>query len=255
MPKETRKFAILDLETTGGNVKNHRITEVAIRIHDGNNVVDSFETLVNPQRMIPPFVSRLTGIDNDLVKDAPVFADVLDQIDAITQDCVVVAHNVNFDYGFLRREFLMHDRKFLRKKLCTVRLARKLMPGLPSYSLGKLAKHFGNPIDKRHRAGGDVDFTVQLFEKLLTLDNQDAIEFALNQRNRESLLPPNVRRKDYEKLPETLGIYFFKDQRGKILYIGKAKNIKERVSSHFGLNTNTNAKHLFVKRIYGVGYE
>ena len=255
MNKKSVKFAVLDIETTGGNPVYHRMTEIAIRIYDGKKLLDSFDTLLNPQRIINPFITRLTGITNEMVKDAPTFEEVADRIDEITKDCVVVAHNVNFDYGFIKGEFRKIDRTFKRKKLCTVRLSRKILPNLYSYSLGKIATQLGYKIENRHRAAGDTDFTLELFKILLEKDTDNHIEEFLNQRTRESLIPPNLDRKKFDLLPESMGLYFFKDRKGKVLYIGKAKNLKNRVAEHFSGNTNTASRNRFTKQIWDLDYK
>lgn len=255
MIKQPKRFAILDIETTGGNAAFHAITDIAIRIHDGNKVIDTFDSLINPNKPIPPFIVNLTGITNDMVKDAPTFEEVAEKIDQITENCIIVAHNVNFDYGFIRNEFRKIGKSFVRKKLCTVRLSRQILPNLYSYSLGKIAQQLGYKIEGRHRAAGDTDFTVKLFEILLEKDLEKFIDVALNQRSRESLIPPNLDKSKFDLLPESLGLYFFKDRKGKFIYIGKAKNIKSRVADHFGGNTNTRSKNLFLKRIWDVEYK
>ena len=200
MIKQPKRFAILDIETTGGNAAFHAITDIAIRIHDGNKVIDSFDSLINPNKPIPPFIVNLTGITNDMVKDAPTFEEVAEKIDQITENCIIVAHNVNFDYGFIRNEFRKLGKSFVRKKLCTVRLSRQILPNLYSYSLGKIAQQLGFKIEGRHRAAGDTDFTVKLFEILLEKDAEKFIDVALNQRSRESLIPPNLDKTKFDLL-------------------------------------------------------
>lgn len=249
------KYAIIDIETTGGSAAKSRITEVAIFVHDGEKVLETYDTLINPCREIPWNITKLTGITNEMVADAPLFHEVADQIDAITQDCVFVAHNVNFDYGFIRAEFERLGRSYRRKKLCTVRLSRRLLPGKFSYSLGKLCASEGIPLYDRHRAKGDAEATTILFAKLLKLDKEGFIQKSLNPQSLEALLPPNLPKSDFLGLPHAQGIYYFKDQKQRIVYIGKAKNIKSRVHSHFGGNSNTKSKYYFVKNIYSIDFK
>tara|TARA_B100001109_G_scaffold253925_1_gene252539 strand:+ start:7655 stop:9028 length:1374 start_codon:yes stop_codon:yes gene_type:complete len=248
-------YAIVDLETTGGSATKSRITEVAIVKHDGNQIVEEFQTLINPQREIPPQIVRLTGITDEMVIDAPTFSQVADQIEKLTQDCIFVAHNVNFDYSFLRAAFQQNGQSFKRKKLCTVRLSRKLLPGKASYSLGKLCKSEEIPLQNRHRAMGDAKATALLFEKLLKIDTEGFIQKALNPLSLEALLPPNLAKADFNALPEEQGLYYMKDKQGKIVYIGQAKNIKKRVHSHFSGNSNTRSKYHFVKNIYSLDFK
>lgn len=173
-------YAIVDIETTGGGGTS-RITEIAVFRHDGIRIVDFFHSLINPEMYIPPFITRLTGIDNEMVKDAPTFYDVQDAVRAMTRDAWFVAHNAKFDYGFIKREFGALDEYFQRDLLCTVQLSRKIFPGLKSYSLGNLCESLEIMIENRHRAHGDAEATVRLFEKLLLNDRQNLIPMDLYQ--------------------------------------------------------------------------
>ncbi|KAA6438603.1 3'-5' exonuclease [Dyadobacter flavalbus] len=167
-------YAIIDIETTGGG-GTARITEIAVFRHDGSKVVDTFHSLINPEIYIPPFITRLTGIDNEMVRDSPTFFDVQDALRAITKDAWFVAHNARFDYGFIKREYGALEEYYQRDILCTVQLSRKIFPGLKSYSLGKLCESLGINIENRHRAHGDAEATVRLFEKLLSNDSKKLI--------------------------------------------------------------------------------
>ena len=164
------KFAIIDTETTGVDPKKNKITEIAIIISDGQKILDSFFSLINPQCLIPPFISNLTGISNEMVRSAPQFSELAKTIHMITEDCVFVAHNARFDYGFVSSEFSALGNSYIRKTLCTVKLARKVIPKLPSYSLGNLCGSLQIPIESRHRAFGDAKATSLLLEKLLLAD-------------------------------------------------------------------------------------
>jgi len=224
-------FTIIDVETTG---RTNRITEISIFRHDGHKVVDEFTSLVNPQQTIPYHITVLTGIDNAMVEDAPIFEDIADTILEITEDAIFVAHNVNFDYNVIRNEIKHIGKDFRRKKLCTVRLSRKLIPGFPSYGLGKLCKSLDIPIEDRHRARGDAAATVILFEMLYKKeDDLSTINHFLNPRSREATLPSHLPSKIFNGIPHKPGIYLFRDKRGKIIYVGKAIDLKKRVLSHF----------------------
>lgn len=173
-------YAIVDIETTGGGGAA-RITEIAVFRHDGAQIVDFFHSLINPEIYIPPFITRLTGIDNEMVRDAPTFYEVQDAVRAMTRDAWFVAHNAKFDYGFIKREFGALDEYFQRDLLCTVQLSRKIFPGLKSYSLGNLCQSLEIVIENRHRAHGDAEATVRLFEMLLSNDRQNLIPVNLFQ--------------------------------------------------------------------------
>lgn len=248
------KYAIVDIETTGGSPDYSAITEVAIFIHDGKQIIDSYETLINPNRVIPRYITGLTGIDNHLVEDAPAFEDVAGKIHSMLHDCIFVAHNVGFDYSFIKQGLEWHGYEFNLKKLCTVRLGRKIFPGLKSYSLGNLCNWAGIQIQNRHRAGGDAEATVKLFEKMLQEDKENYIETYLKRNSKEQLLPPNLPKIQFTCLPDVTGVYYFHDQKGKVIYVGKAKNIKSRIASHF--NGKSKATRLsFMEQIHSISYE
>lgn len=226
-------YAIVDIETTGGYAEYHRITEIAICHHDGKGVTGFFHTLINPGRNIPAFITGLTGITADMVARAPTFEEVAEDIFRLLDGRVFVAHNAHFDYSFLKKEFEGVGIAWRAKKLCTVRLSRKLLPGLRSYSLGSLAEVLGINLINRHRAGGDVEATAQLFTRLLETDREGYVERLLRHNSGETILPPNLPRHEFDRLPAAPGIYYFLDGRKRVIYIGKAANIKKRVAGHF----------------------
>lgn len=160
-------YAIIDIETTGNTYKSGKITEIAIFIHDGFEIVDSFSSLINPECYISDFITRLTGIDNEMVRQAPRFYEVARKVVEMTKDTVFVAHNVNFDYKFIQEEFIRLGYDYQRKTMCTVRMGRKYLPGHKSYSLGKLCSELGISINGRHRAAGDALATVKVFEMIM----------------------------------------------------------------------------------------
>jgi DNA polymerase III subunit epsilon len=240
-------YAIIDIETTGGNASRERITEIAIFVHDGNKVVNEYSTLVNPECKVPPFVARLTGISDEMLKDAPKFYEVARDIVEITEGCTFVAHNAAFDYSFVKQEFLNLGYKYKRPVLCSVKMSRKLMPGLKSYSLGNLCNNLGIEITSRHRAAGDALATVKLFERLLSIDP------TLSQIPTDGL-HPLLDRSIFNKLPTVAGVYYFHDENGKLLYIGKSKNIHARVLSHFQ-NSSTSKAIEMRSNTAGISFE
>ncbi|MDB2607100.1 exonuclease domain-containing protein [Zobellia sp.] len=227
-------YSIVDIETTGNGIKGNKITEISIFKYDGYEIVDEFTSLVNPQTEIPYFITRLTGIDDDMVRSAPTLDEITDDILKITENTIFVAHSVNFDYNVIKNELKLLGLDFIRKKLCTVRLSRKLLPGYHSYSLGKLCSSLHIPLTDRHRARGDAHATTLLFKKLLRADGADEVfKTFLNARSQEATLPSALPMEDFEKLPAAPGVYYFKNEKGKIIYVGKAINLKKRVLSHF----------------------
>lgn len=226
-------YAIVDIETTGGYAESHRITEIAIYHFDGMQVTDKYHTLINPGRRIPTFITGLTGITTEMVQDAPAFEEIAEEIFSRLKDRVFVAHNAHFDYSFLKKEFDEVGMHWVTKKLCTVRLSRKIIPGLNSYSLGRLAESLGIKIPDRHRAGGDAMATTRIFAELVRRDNGGIITKALKRNSGETILPPNLPKAEYDKLPAKAGVYYFHDVRGNVIYVGKAINIKKRIAGHF----------------------
>jgi len=248
-------YAIVDIETTGGYASGNGITEISIQVHDGITVIESWDTLINPEQYIPSHIESLTGISNELVADAPVFPDVAAQIYAMLHDKVFVAHNVNFDYSFIRHHLALAGYTLNVKKLCTVRLSRKLFPGHASYSLGKLCGSMQIPLENRHRAGGDAAATAILFSRLLEADADNIITQSLAKASREQALPPHLAKSYIERIPPNPGIYYFKDEKGKVIYVGKAKNLKKRVCSHFTGNNISKQRQDFLKNIHTIDYE
>ncbi len=227
-------YAILDLETTGGNAIHDKITEIAIYLHDGYGIVKEYTSLINPECNIPPFISRLTGIDNEMVRDAPKFYEVAKEIIEFTEGATIVAHNAPFDYSFLAQEYKSLGYTFSRDYLCTVRLSRKIIPGYRSYSLGNLCNTLGIPLYNRHRAAGDALATVKLFELLLAKDPEKEIFSSFVKNDYLHLrFPPEFNRSILEKLPESPGVYYFYNADNTIIYVGKSNNIRKRVLMHF----------------------
>jgi DNA polymerase-3 subunit epsilon len=249
------KFAIVDIETTGGYASGNGITEISIHIHDGHVVTESWETLINPEQFIPSHIEALTGISNEMVSTAPTFDAVAGHIYDLLHDKVFIAHNVNFDYSFIRHHLSLCGHTLNSKKLCTVRLSRKLFPGQPSYSLGKLCSALKIDLCNRHRAGGDAAATAILFGMLLKADVDDTIALSLKTSSREQVLPPHLSKTYIDRLPQNPGVYYFKDEKGKVIYIGKAKNIRKRVNSHFTGNTPSKQRQDFLKKIHNIDYE
>ena len=231
-------YAIVDLETTGGMAKRDKITEIGIVLYDGEKIINKYQTLVNPGRSIPSEITRITGITNEMVADAPMFYEVAKDVVEMTDGAIFVAHNVRFDYSFLKQEFGSLGYTFTKRQLCTVRLSRKTFPGLRSYSLGNLIKHFGIPVDARHRALDDAMATTELLEKILNQDYADqTIDQIVNQGIKTSKLPKEITLEKLHALPEGPGVYYLHNVYNKIIYIGKSINIKKRVMQHFSKAT------------------
>jgi DNA polymerase-3 subunit epsilon len=231
-------YAILDIETTGGQFNEEGITEIAIYKFDGHEIVDQFISLVNPEIPIQPFVVKLTGINNAMLRSAPKFFEVAKRIIEMTNDCVIVAHNASFDYRILRTEFRRLGYDFEARTLCTVELSKKLLPEQPSHSLGKLVRALGIPMADRHRASGDALATVKLFKILLEKDLEKEIVKDFIKLEIEKGIAPKLL-DIVSSLPAKTGTYYIHNQKGNLIYIGKSRNIKKRINQHF---TGTSVK-------------
>lgn len=218
-------FAIIDVETTGLSAKNEKITEIAILLHDGQKVTDSFQTLVNPEKKIPYRITQITGINDQMVSGAPKFYELAKKIIELTHGRIIVGHNVRFDYSFLQNEFNEFDYSFKRKTICTVKTSRKLIPGQGSYSLGKLTASLGIPHIDKHRALGDAKATAVLLDLLLKIDPKIGGEDAVK-------LPEALSKEQIANIPRKTGVYYFFNYKKEIIYVGKSIDIHQRVLQH-----------------------
>jgi DNA polymerase-3 subunit epsilon len=248
-------YAIVDIETTGGYAENHRITEIAIYHHDGLNITDVYHTLVNPERNIPYYITGLTGITVEMVMTAPSFESIATEVLHKLEGKIFVAHNAHFDYSFLKKELEQAGHPWQAKKLCTVRLSRKIIPGLRSYSLGSLAESLGIQITNRHRASGDASATVKIFDELLQRDRDGHIIKALKRNSGETILPPNLAKEAFDRLPVKCGVYYFHDARGNVIYVGKAINIKKRIAGHFTGDAREWSRSKIRNEIHNISFE
>lgn len=245
-------YAILDIETTGGKYNEEGITEIAVYKYDGHTIVDQFISLVNPEREIQPFVVKLTGISNQMLVNAPKFPEIAKRLVEITEDCIIVAHNSSFDYRILKTEFRRLGYDFQKETLCTVELSKKLIPGLVSYSLGKLCKELAIPMSSRHRAEGDAWATVKLFKLLIDKDTDKTIIKSAIKVGIEKELPAKLQG-ILDTLPAETGVYYIHNSKGSILYIGHGNNIKRNVNRLF-LRDNPKALKL-QKALVSVSFE
>ena len=247
-------FAIIDIETCGGRFEYRRghVIEICILIHDGLTVVDKFSTLINPQCYINPTFTRISGITNEMVEGAPTFSDVAKTIWDMTEGKIFVAHNVGFDYGFIKEEFASLGAKYKRDTLCTVRLSRKLIPGKKSYSLGNLCESLGIGNEARQRAEGDAVATAQLFDVLMQIKSTHP---QFKNKGIDELMVRRIDKiKKYilDKLPEECGVYYFLDQDQNIIYIGKSINVYNRALGHFNSKEQKGRKML--NELYNVDF-
>ncbi|MEE2919095.1 MAG: exonuclease domain-containing protein [Bacteroidota bacterium] len=250
------KFAIVDIETTGGSNKSRGITEIGIVVTNGTQVLDRWSSLINPFEPIPHRITALTGISDDMVEDAPGFEEVADEVATLLSDCVFVAHNVGFDYAFIRGHFNALGYSWQRPKLCTVRLSRKAFPGLPRYGLGALCDARGISHVDRHRAMGDAEATTELFHQIFDAPRgQTAIAEALKRGTREHWMPQHVKASEFDALPDEPGVYWFLDRQGKPLYIGMSIKLQQRVRSHFSGTTASRKRQTLLRDMHSLKHE
>jgi DNA polymerase-3 subunit epsilon len=252
LEKETTEmYAIIDLETTGGKFDAESITDIAIIKYNGNKVLDKFYSLINPEKKIDSFVEKLTGINNNMLKNAPKFYNIAKRIINLTEDCIIVAHNVSFDYRVLKTEFRRLGYNYKRKTLCTIKLSKKLIPNKTSYSLEKLVKILGIPIKRNHRAFDDANATFNLFKLLEDHDlNKKILKKEIKNSDLNSISESIL--KSIDKIPSETGLYYFYNEKKIVIFIGSSSNLKKKVLNHF-LKNNIKEKS-FIKEIIKITF-
>ncbi|HEV8078004.1 MAG TPA: exonuclease domain-containing protein, partial [Marinobacter sp.] len=236
---KTTTFAFLDLETTGGSAATDRITEIGIQFWRAGSCVGQWQTLVNPQTRISPFIEQLTGISNAMVATAPLFVDIADELEQRLDGVVFVAHNARFDYGFVKGEFRRMGRLFVAKVLCTVKLSRRLYPEFQRHNMDALIERHGLQQVQRHRAMGDVAAMLGFFEHALAQQGEDTLETAIGELLQRPSIPSHLPLNTLQDLPRGPGVYRFYGENDALLYVGKSTNIAQRVASHFSGDHNS----------------
>lgn len=250
------RYAIVDIETTGSHAKGNGITEIAAIITDGTKEIERWQTLVDPGLPIPLHITELTGITNAMVEAAPTFEAIADELEEFLSGCVFVAHNVGFDYAFIRGHYETMGRVWRSPKMCTVRMARKLLPGHVSYSLGRICEDLAINNEARHRAMGDCAATVELFHRMMKSERAtDVVAGMLKRGDRESWLPQHVPTSDFEALPTAPGVYRFLNQKGTPIYIGMSHNVRHRVRTHFNGAMKSARRQAFLRDIHSIDAE
>ncbi len=227
------KLSFVDIETTGGSLSKSRIIEVAIIRVENEKVTDVFNSLINPQDHVPKEILDFTGIDERELELAPTFYDLKDEIFELLNDSVFVAHNVRFDYAFLKKEFGLQEVKFNATQICTVKLSRKLFPNFRKHNLDAIIDRFNFQVKNRHRALDDATVIWEFFERVKTDFSHEKVLSAINSNMQKPSVPLNIPQSVLDELPETPGVYIFYGQNNLPIYIGKSINLKRRVLSHF----------------------
>ncbi len=221
-------YAFIDIETTGLDPQHDRIIEIAIVLYNGQEVAEVFSSYLNPGRIIPARIGTLTGINPRELETAPAFYQIARRIVELTEGKTIAGHNIRFDYGFLKNEFKRLGYDYQRRQLCTLRLARERLPGLPSYQLGAVCARLGISNESAHRALGDARASLAIFRHFQKETRHSSSPFAT-----ATVLPPGLSKEHISALPAETGVYFFYGERERLLYIGKSRNIRKRVMSHF----------------------
>ena len=254
IPLENAEFSVLDVETTGLSARNNRVIEIGIVKLNNFKIVDRYQTLINPGCKIPSFITQLTGIDNDDIYDAPFFSEVMTKIEEFIGDSVITGHNLNFDLSFLRYEFMRSGNEpIANPNVCTLKIARKLYPMLKSKSLASVTKHlrFKNPT--AHRALGDAEVTAKILVKMIReLQKKQSINFLgeLIQYQSDvmsattSIKIPKKLNNDVISVPQSPGVYYFLNNKNQVIYVGKAKSLRDRIHSYFLNSATTKTKKI-----------
>lgn len=236
-----QNLAFVDIETTGTSLSHDRIIEIGILRVEKNKLVKTFQTLINPQTHVSPFITDMTGIVSRELENAPTFYEVRDEILDVLKGATFVAHNARFDYGFLRHEFKRHETTFFSKHFCTVKLSRALFPRYKRHNLDSIIERFGFTCKKRHRAFDDAKILWDFYQLICKQFDNEKLLKAFDIITKNPSLPIGVSKDIIDKLPDSPGVYQFYDKNNAVLYIGKSVNIKNRVQSHF-INDHTTSK-------------
>jgi DNA polymerase-3 subunit epsilon len=260
---EEAVYCVFDFETTGTSARNDKVIEIGIAKVSNGKIVDTFSSFINPGRPVPYYITQITGITNSDVQDAPFFDEVFYQIKEFIGDSILTAHNLNFDHAFLKHECANYELEMLQNHaICTLRLARILYPNLPSKSLGNLVKQLKIRHRNVHRGLGDATATakvlLRMFQQLREEHEIDSVSDLINfQKGTATQQPFRMIKKklmeDVAQVPDHPGVYFFKNSKDQIIYIGKAKSLKERLRNYFMSNAIRKAKEI-VRKSSSLGF-
>lgn len=227
------KLAFVDIETTGTSFYNDRIIDIGIVLYKNGKKIHEFSSLINPNTPINPYVSMMTGISQPDLTDSPAFADIHEEILTLLDQSVFIAHNVRFDYGFIKRELEYMDRSFNMPHLCSAKLSRKLYPRFRRHNLDAIIKRFDIQISQRHRALPDAQAIGYFYEKNLATLGAEKLHEVMDTLLKAPKYPRYINKKMVQDLPDSPGVYVMYGRDDEVLYVGKSINVRDRVISHF----------------------
>lgn len=249
------RMAILDCETTGSKAIHDRITELAIVLVDQGEVSEVWSSLINPETTIPPWITKITGINQDMLLEQPTFKELWPTIETKLKGRVLVAHNARFDYGFIKNEARRCNADFSAKTLCSVKLSRQLYPQFKKHGLDAVIQRLGYRVINRHRALDDTKVIVRLFEEMSKDYEQETINAACQRLLKRPSLPSQLNEEEVNKLPDSPGVYYFYNENNRLLYVGKSINLKTRVLSHFYQDHQTRVDHQLSHQLHHIDYQ
>lgn len=250
-----KRMAILDCETTGGKATRDRMTELAIILVDDGIITERWQSLINPETSVPPWITKITGINTAMVRNQPTFRELWPEIQQKLKDRVIVAHNARFDYGFIKNEVKRCGDSFSAKTLCSVKLSRQLYPMHKRHSLDAIIKRLGVSVEHRHRAMDDTQVIVQLFT-MMSLDfDTDTITAACDRLLKRPSLPSHLDEEQIKPIPDSPGVYYFYNENHRLLYVGKSINLKTRVLSHFYQDHETSVDHHLSHQLHHIEFD
>jgi len=254
-PGFPEKLVILDCETTGSKPTYHRVIEIGLLVVENGKIIDTWESFIKPNQHLPRNIQSLTGINPDMLVNAPEFNEIADLLMEKLKGRVLTAHNARFDYGFLKNEFARAGISYTTKPLCSVKLSRALYPQFKRHGLDQIIKRFKLNIHSRHRAFDDAKAIHDFFMHSSHIFTEDDISSVCDDINQRSSLPYKLNAKVIDTLPKQSGVYYFHDDKGKLIYIGKSVNIRNRVLSHFSQDYKNHKDLKMSSRIADVSFE
>jgi DNA polymerase-3 subunit epsilon len=249
------KMVLLDCETTGSKPTYHRITEIGLIVIENGQVIETWESLIQSDQLIPQHIQNLTGINNDMLSKAPYFSDIANLLMEKLQGRVFTAHNARFDYGFIKNEFSRLGISYRTDPLCSVKLSCALYPQFKRHGLDQIIQRYRLRAHQRHRAFDDARMIHEFFLHSSRLFEADEIASVCDQIRERSSLPIQLSPKIIDSLPKQPGVYYFHDDKGKLLYVGKSINIRNRVLNHFSQDYKNHKDLKMSSRIADVSFQ